>query len=572
MSTNQSTDAVENLILFSKDRPDAFGLSQLYNPDVDGTDPAASGKVVGTVNSLVSDEQTNIVYRISAVNPTTYKSTLVPIKIVTDTDNGTLASIIDYGTSRFMLYYDDRTKPTEINIDARLYVFNTSSVEYRLVRTGVDSTLEVVSLYYDADGNYKGNRIPLANVVGMSVVAKYCTNCHTLMQLTDGETIKAQLFDTNGVMTFEIPLIVKKPDALNDLASDGNPIIKFDADCLQMVNDEFYLHENQSSKALNIRPYALLADGTEKTYPIDGKTCFIYGLERDDIAAYPGRRFKILIKKFLTTREMTTVSTYDPTLRSVAIEKYINIIRNQTQYSLKLSLIPWYDASAKTYKFKYFAYTDERDHVYDVTNYVTVNKEFDPAIMNTQQYLKVTFDSDVIFKNNISTAYQQSWWITLRDPSNYELYIIKDSQNDEYAFGVDVSTQRRPIIHYDTTLKQYFVPTSIFHNKEAFIEAFYTVARPPYDIATEPTPVAPTHFTIRALDDANVIVSAPIPIDQYNQVWNISRAGSPDQIVGGTVIVEFLLAVGEEYRILYGVPVQVTVSKTGYNTDKNNIG
>lgn len=571
MSTINSTDAEKRTILFGDKRPDAIGLSQMYDPDLHGVDPLASGKIVPAVNSLVSDEATDIIYRVKSQNPTTWKSVLVPVKylITTDPTGDNVPAIVDYGNSRFMLYYDDRTKPTELGVDARLYFFNMYSVEYRLIRKHIDGTLEIISTYLDSDGKFKGDRIPLETVHGLSVLTKYCTNCHTLQTLTDGETITLQLFDTNGILTMEVPLIVKRPDALNDLASDSNPIMVFDAESTQMIGDEFYLYENQSPTVLNIRPYALLADGTEKTYPVDGKTCFIYGLERDSIPAYPGRKFKIMVKKFLTSRDLTMVSTYDPSLRSVTVEKWINIVKNQTEYSMKLSVIPWYDPSASKFKFKFFAYTEQRDHVYDVTNNITINESFDPTLYNVEQYLKVTFDSDIIFKAGVETIYQQSWWITLREPVAYEKYIIKDSQHDEYAYGVDASNRRRPIIHYGETRQQYFIPSSVFGNRVAFLESFYKVARPPYDTTVELAPIVPTHFTIRALDDANVLIAAPIPITEYTQAWNITRNGSTSQLVDGTVIVEFLEQVGDEYSIIYGVPVEIIESTTGFNDDTN---
>lgn len=569
MSTN--TETPKNLILFGDKRPDAIGLSQMYDPDIHGVDPLTSGKIVPSVNSLVTDEATDIIYRVSAQNPVTYKSTLRPVKylITTDGDDNATPSIIDYGNSRFMLYYDDRTKPTELGIDAKLYFFNLYSVEYRLIRKLVDNTQEVISVYLDSDGIFKSDRIPLATVSGLKVLTKYCTNCHTLKQLTDGETITLQLFDTNGILTMEVPLIVKRPDALNDLASDSIPIMKFDADCTQMLGDEFFLYENQSPTVLNIRPYAQLSDGSEKTYPVDNKTCFIYGLERDSIPSYPGRKFKILVKKFLTSRDMAMVSTYDPSLRSVSVEKWINIVKNQTEYSMKVSIIPWYDHASKVYKFKFFAYTEQRDHVYDITNYMTLNEEFDPTLYNIEQYVRLIFDSDTIFKKGVETIYQQSWWLTLREPAMYDKYIIKDSKNDEYAYGVDASDRRRPIIHYSKNRGQYFIPSSVFANRLAFLESFYKVARPPFDTTVELEPVTPTHFTIRALDTGNVLITAPIPVAEYTQAWNSVRVGDASQLVGGTVIVEFLTQIGEEYNIIYGVPVEVVNSTTEFNDPSN---
>lgn len=576
MSTSRSTDSQNNIILFGDKRPDALPLSQLYDPDKDVSDISSSGKLVPAVGSLVIDDVNDntydTLYWVSAISAN-YKCTLRPIRyVLTDeSDDPTQSAILTYGSSRFVLFYDDRVKPTKLEIDGKLYILGTQKVEYRLLRTNRAGEEEIISQYIGADERYDGNRIPLTNVVAGNGTIKICTNCHTLFPLVDGEIVTLQIFNANGQQTEEYNLITKRSIIQDDLASDGNPIVAFDADATQMINDEFYLYENQSPTALNISPYVTYADGNTQIFAIDNVSCFMYGFDRDNIPSYPGRRFKILIKKFLSTRQTTSIDSFDKTNRSVSVEKWVNIVKNGTQYSMKLSVIPWYDSANYKYQLKFFAYTEEKEHVYDVTDYIDINDEFDPSLYNREQYLKAQFNTDNIFQNGINTIYQQSWWITLREPGAYETYILKDTKNDEYAYGVESSTVRRPVIHYDTTLQQYFIPTSVFANQEAFLECFYRFARPPYNTATDLAPTIPTHFTIRAIDDANVLITTPIPVEQYNQVWNIVRSGSAAQLVGGVVLVEFLNLVGTEYKILYGVPVQVYESRTGYNTETNNI-
>lgn len=574
MSTTKSKDSIQQPILFGDKRPDVIGMDQLYDPDLHGPDYIQSGKIIPAVNSLVVDDQ-DILYKVVSVNDV-YKSTLRPVRFLQlDGDSGdstTITSIVNYGHERFMLYFDDRVRPISLEIDSKLYVFGTSNIEYRLVRTNPQNKEEeIVSLYLDSDEKFKGNRIPLTDIKLANTTIKWCTNCHTLFDIKEGEVITLQIFNANGQQTAEYHLYAKRSVILDDLVSDGNPIIVFDADGTQMVNDEFYLYENQSPTALNISPFITYADGRKSIVPIDNVSCFMYGFEKDNIPSYPGRKFKILLKKFLSNREITTIEDFDKTRRMITCEKWINIVKNETEYSLKLSIVPWYDKTAKLYRFKFFAYTEAKDHIYDVTEYVTINKEFDPMEYNKEQYLKAVFDSDHIFNNSVTTLYQQSWWITLRAPGNVESYILKDSKNSEYAYGVESSTVRRPVIHYDGDLQQYFVPTSIFKNEEAFLEAFYRFANPPFDTNIEVKPVEPTHFTIRAVDDANVLIATPIPVEEYNQAWNIVRNGPKGQLVGGTVLVEFLKLIGSEYRILYGVPVQVYNSTTGYNRPGNNI-
>ena len=57
---------------------------------------------------------------------------------------------------------------------------------------------------------------------------------------------------------------------------------------------------------------------------------------------------------------------------------------------------------------------------------------------------------------------------------------------------------------------------------------------------------------------------------EYGQTWNINRE-KENLLVDSTVIVEFLLYSGGTYQILYGAPVKCFLSKTGYNTETNNI-
>lgn len=571
MSINKSDDSKKTLVLFGDQRPDALGLSQLYDPDIHGSDPTASGKIIPAVNSLVTDESTNILYRVSAINEV-YKSTLVPINYVNVTDGTDEDSaMINYGNARFILFYDDRVKPTKLEIDGKLYILGSQHIEYRLLRKLPDGTEEVISLYINANEQYSGNRIPLSLVDEKFGTIKTCTNCHTLHTLQEGEQITLQVFNAHGQQTLEYSLTAIRSIILNDLLSDGNPIVDFDATATQMTEDEFYLYENQSPTALNITPFITYADGSTNITAIDNETCFMYGFEKDNISAYPGRKFKILLKKYLSSRETTTIDTFDKTRRFISCEKWITVVKNNTDYSMKLSVIPSYNKHTKRYDLQFIAYTEARDHVYDVTEWCEINEEFQFDNYNQEQYLKVVFDSNKIFNTAVSTKYQQSWWITLKAPGTYDAYIIKDSQNDEFAFGVETGDYKRPCIHYDVDLQQYFIPTSIFLNKEAFIEAFYTLARPPFDTSINTGPDTPTHFTIRALDDLNVLITTPIAVEEYTQAWNIVRQGAANQLVNSTVLVEFLKLIGEEYKILYGVPVAIYQSVTGYNRPGNNL-
>ena len=71
------------------------------------------------------------------------------------------------------------------------------------------------------------------------------------------------------------------------------------------------------------------------------------------------------------------------------------------------------------------------------------------------------------------------------------------------------------------------------------------------------------------MNNAQMICGGPIPAEQFSQSW--STIGGVDNLVGSTVVVEFLRETTTTgvYEILYGVPVDVINSNTGYNTEEN---
>ena len=137
------------------------------------------------------------------------------------------------------------------------------------------------------------------------------------------------------------------------------------------------------------------------------------------------------------------------------------------------------------------------------------------------------------------------------------------------SYGAESALIRKPIIHYDAELDNYFIPSTIFPTWNSVVEAFYIQARPPFDNVSETKAPTPTHFIIRDMNNAQMICGGAIPAEQFSQSW--STIGGVDNLVGSTVVVEFLRETTTTgvYEILYGVPVDVINSNTGYNTEEN---
>ena len=121
----------ENVVLFKNRLPDSLFLSQVYKSSEDGTWDENSPKIVPHPGSLVIDEKTGGLYYVESVDKNTLDSTLKPCKIINvidgnEDDENNEVSIISYGNDKFLLYFDDRNKPTQLNIDGKLLFYGAN--------------------------------------------------------------------------------------------------------------------------------------------------------------------------------------------------------------------------------------------------------------------------------------------------------------------------------------------------------------------------------------------------------------------------------------------------------------
>ena len=541
----------KTIILYNNRKPDAYGIEDIYDPE-----NPQSGKYFPSLYSLVVDT-TGRLYYVSARDTANYSVTLTPCSYIS-TEEENEVTIISYGNDKFCLYIDTRTDPHRLVVDAKFLVYGNNLVEYALYKTDLSGEEQCISQYYDAAGNFVSNRIPLQSISESYPSYKFPTNCHTTFDLVEGDPVVLRAYNNIGNLSAEITLYVRNAQWLNDLASHTNPIVSLNAEALQMMGDDLFLYEKQDVSHLNIQPYLLYVDGSRQNVNVDNQRCFIYGL--DDVeTSYPGRSQTIIIKYFLNYKETTTVSTSDER-RFLTCTKKIVVVDNKNDYTVKLSCIPIWSSTYNQWQLYWFAYTDDRQGVYDVTALVRYNESYPfdgtSASFGKEQRVVVEYDLQSIFQTDDPITGVQTLYLTLWDNQKYERYTFRDNKDDTFIYGVDGSITRRPVIHYDETIDQYFIPTSIFENVDAVIESFYTLARPPYNPAVETVAPTPTHFTVRDAQNGRQIIGGPIPLTEYGQCWP-TIVGVTIQ-PGQTVLVEFLYQDSDNsYAILYGVPVDV---------------
>lgn len=546
------------VIIYNNRKPDSYAITDIFDPD-----NPKSGKYFPSLYSLIIKEDGTLWY-VVARDESTYRVTLAPVPCSSDDTNKT--QIITYGNDKFMLYVDERTDPHKLVVDAKLLFFGNNLTEYALYRTNSKGKEECISMYYDSTDRFISNRIPMITLSPDYISHKYPSNCHTTYDLTEGEPIILRVFNNLGNQAAEITIYVRFANILNDLSSHTNPIVKLDAECVQTRGDDFYLYTRQEVEHLNIRPYLVFADGSKQYVDVDNQRCFISGLT-DFIASYPGHSQPIVIKYFLSHRETATDVTTNGSTRFITCTKNITVLKNADEYQIKLSCIPLYNNSTGQWYLRFFAYDENRERCYDVTQYISYVVSFTFNGENTKwgvrQHVRVLYDLQELFNADESVYGAQDFWITVWDPYNrYVRYTIAESETASKVYGADGSIVRRPIIHKDTTRNSFFIPTSIFENLEAMLESFYLLANPPFDYRTEAEAPTPSHFVIRSVYSGKQLISTPIPVSEYDQEILLLASETLNEY--DTVLVEFLYNFNGTYQILFGVPVDVRNSETGY--------
>ncbi len=551
-------------VLFTSDSPSFYLISQIYDPLTNPT-----GSIIPRPGSLVIDINNNgLLQRVLSVDENTlvvtygpvYTQILAPPPITPDSDDDNILSIVDYGNSRFYLFYDKAENPTKLNVDKKVIILGNDAELFEIVR--YDSTIQQyvpVSLYYDTDGIYRGTKIPLVEVATTNL-AKVPTNCHTSLDINDEEVYYMIIYDYAGTQCGSIKLYAKRA-LVNNVLEDDLLIVDFTVTASQIDDGKLYLYPDQDPDSLVISPRIVYNDGTSRLIPIDNAICHLYGLE-GFTASYPGQQIDLMVKYFLAPIQQAACDELEVagSVRSL-IKDLVLTVRDPgtNEYTFKLLVVPRYLPTQYMYTLMFYMYSLNDNTVRNVTPYVTVSPAFDGRFMGGDQIVTLSLRVRDIFPDAMSDyVYQQPLVIKLAPYDYYERYIFRDSLGDTYGiYGVDSPILSRPVIYYDESISQYFIPTSKFGTVNLMLEAFYYRARPIYDSSWLTEPVEPTHFTIRDAVTGITLLSAPIALDGYEQAFGLIGVSESNHLLGVNCIVEFLRYQNNQFTVLYGAPVDV---------------
>jgi len=559
------TSTTGGITLFTPENPIVITMTSLYNPAV--TPP--TGTIIPIVGCLVVDyANNNTIWVVDAVDPITHASTLAPARMLVSNTNpaDSLTSIVSYGNDIFRIYYDLRTAPIAVQPDRHLVVFGTDNVSYQLVQNP-GPTQTVISRHYDSSGNYTGVTAPMAEVVNSDGTtrsgASYMLPCNVQVALTDGEEIFIEVFNSQGAQTALISAFAKQSIIINEAITPAPVITGISILSNQSrSNNEIFIYERQTISSLGIQVALTYSDGHVRSVPINQTQCFLYGIE-DFVPSYPGLRQKLIAKYFLEITEIMSQPLAVQNRNYVTAEVDLVVVPNGLQAGVKISVIPQWNVATSQYTLAYFLYSTTRDRVINVTSMVTISSST-PYVGNyfgLPQTLILQLDMSIAEPTlySSSTLYQQTSIITLQPLASVDRYVIADSSSAPVVYGQTLPGLPRPVLHYDSTLQQYYVP-SAFTSLPVFLQTFFTNANPPYNTTTETQAPVPTHFQLRDPSSGVLLTSTPMLVSTFNAAMTIVGAGLANRYAGtgSNILVEFLTVLSlSSTLILYGVPCDV---------------
>lgn len=535
------------------DKPGIFDIKELYDRD----HPSNDARYLPPVNSIVYGEDSRL-YRVieSDTEQLTYKLRLIVLPDDYEL-SGESALIINNENDKLCLFYDPRNIPFRVSVDSRFIVYGEAPSFYRIVLNpySIDDQ-KIISKYYDATGNYVSDRVPLTRIKpGINIWT--LNPCFIDKQLKDDQEIEIQIFTEDGVLIRRAIVFAKKSIIVNDTQSRIPRIIDIKVKSTQQLdNGDVYILERQSFNSLHIFVEITYEDGSIIECSVDNEKVFLYGSD-DFVSSYAGLKQHMLIKYFLSENETSSVPGYDLVENFINVDFDVVVINNQIDDIVKISVFPVWDVNQYGWLLYYRIYGVNDNFTMNVTPYVTITSgNYQINNFSGPQEFIIKLDLHEVDSDRypVPSIYIQNVWINLFSNAADVKWLLSDASTSSKLYGQDKADDRRPSLFYDKDRNQYFIPSSIFTNKESVIKSYYYNNSPPYNNSVQTIASEPTHFGVRDPISGSMLTSAYISLDDYKNAFSFKNA-TLTSYGGTTLVIEFVNIMNNITTILYASPV-----------------
>lgn len=490
----------------------------IHNPDEiykqwNIVDIFPTGSYVPNPDDSVIDWKGNTIYRVDTVDHTTGLSTLVPWeskRSITEITNIDVLIGVGPGIAyeSYRAYLDTRTVPYILQADGRLHIYD-SAATYAKIFMGTKvqgSDVKVISAYYDQNGNFLGENIPLelvATECNINISIKSMKTGYTHEEIQNGQTVTVVFYSDTGSVVSYANLIVHNTSLVRPLEAGMKYVtgVSLISPFLSKVDNkllEFPLGINTDSiPMMGVVEYS---DRSTKNIPIQngsGGRFQLFGLNHYT-PTNENQTIRLTLNYILAPDEVSYLQ--GPTANGSITERYVAKTRKfDGAYSLKLFAFPTWIDHMVGYGLEFYLYNLDRRIFHRVPRDKVLIASNRPN-WDGLNYLNV---QNLVFDVNLKDVdpqykdyrHVQPIAISLKSQGteNRTNWTIEHTPGSGSYFGVDVTAKARNI---DQNITRFNIANDCTTVKEWLNKLYYPV-EPLFDSWKEPGPIEPNYFAIR---------------------------------------------------------------------------
>lgn len=501
-------------------------LDQVYDPDIHQVSDVWTKYVVPYEGELVKDTANKLLYIVTKVDETTWKSTLTPFafgEVTTDDTVPPLYPDHEYGMlmADYTLFIDYSSSPPVAKASSLAYESNPA---YALLYYGGFDKENIISAVY-ANKDLIKNEIPVVTVMppGFNVAQDIIKSADTFSVTLPKETLKngercyLVYYDASGRPLPKIySLMVQQSAYLRD-HKIGSRYVK----SIELISPWFT--NSATPKTLYIPVNVLLTsvvflaqvnynDGTSSLQTVnsfDGTSGFtLHGSDGFKPTTPNQKDSLVLTYKFQNGEQAEIADPGQPNHKSVGYD--LIAVAVDGAYSPRLYTYPYW--SGNSWKLKHFLGDLTRKFMLDVTSYVKLNRSspaFAGSSYGVEQNLTFNLTLSDVSKSYNNWTFSQSMTITLYNEGTAAL-----RKWDVISSKTIPAFQNLEILYIpqtDGTQKAKFNgPTTL----AAFLELGYKAVDPPINLFREDKAITPTHMKLIRENGT----STTVPVGSYNNL------------------------------------------------------
>lgn len=514
-------------------------IDQIYDPDIHNVEDVWAKYVVPYEGELVKDIANKLLYVVSHVDTSTWKSTLVPFAFVSnggDQSEYPLFPQHEYGMlqGELPLLIDYSVSPPFARASAVAYAANPS---YALLFEGssiLDGQKPISAVYANQD--LVTDKIGVATVMpaGFNVEQDIlkCTTPFSVTlpkeQLKNGTRTTLVYYDENKNPICSYSLMTQHSEYMRDRRLSRRFVKDIELVAPWFTNSStpntLYIPVNLTLSSVEFTARVHYSDGDIETYPVNGYDNIsgftLHGLNRYKPVT-PNQKGTLVLTYFFKEGEEAYIA--DPGTPNHKSEEYTIVgVPSNGAYTPRLYTYPYWTALSG-WRLKHYLCDLTRNFVTDVTQYVRVNSG-SPAFSGNAYGV----EQPMIFNLTLSdvNASYSNW--TFTQQAVIILYNDGTSALRKWSVGhstTDAPFQNLEVLYIpDTNAGQTAKFGGGYETVDAFLAAAYTAMTPSYDPLREEKAPTPTHMALYRENGAKITV----PVADYDKLaldeWTVINA------------------------------------------------